>query len=233
VIKENGKMDHQSIVWNEEMMSTFINKLKGKGVIIIIMMRRKYNKNDNKDAGILHHRYYKNNDKQIIFALKTKQFMMNNELLSDLHSVVAMCTINKLDEEIASKKSALHIMSQMVNNQPISRIDKIFLSELQKSSAYDYLHLDIDIDPDFLTNKTSILLEIKDKLSNYLSKNDMIIETKNGYHILINVIENKQLINTFYKEIPTINGASISITNKGAPVPIPGTLQAGFKVLLL
>ena len=84
-----------------------------------------------------------------------------------------------------------------------------------------YCDIDIDIKDEILLNE---ILHIVSKLNNKIC-----IETKNGYHIVIP--NEKKIVAELYEKYKNIE--EVEIHNKQVQIPIPGTLQGGFKVRLI
>lgn len=101
--------------------------------------------------------------------------------------------------------------------------------------------IDIDFDVKQLTPSTywSVITDFKE----FCIKNSIkhfIIETKSGYHailycgtIKVNLKEEVTRVNNFVQSISEGEKKGEVVINKNGMVPLPGTLQAGFKVRII
>lgn len=93
-------------------------------------------------------------------------------------------------------------------------LDKKMLHEFMSTKGrQDYWELDVD------TKDSSVLIG----LSGIISKPVAIIETTNGYHIILHDVDRR--LHEFVK----ISSNCVTLRRDASP-PVPGTLQAGFQI---
>lgn len=169
--------------------------------------------------------YFDAEDNEIPDCVKTIYVNIN---LSDASSV----WIKTKDE---MNKIEFEALSHLINHQPdISHVMKmmrnlpnIWYSRIQNTfSKKRWLDIDIDTS-DEIDFKSTLLFNLK---------NNFVVKTRGGYHVLLNCIDNQ-----FNGEVnpesirKSVEGACGSgtkevILNKGAMIPCPGTYQAGYPV---
>lgn len=241
--------------------------------IVQILARRKYNPSlKNSQRQIINNLHRIETGEKLVnslYRLEVKEGLYqslndNNETMNLTSEMLALyITCNSINTLRASRKvitdinTALFDFAVNENDTELQyrcgRIDKLYKSSTQQSCNYDYIHFDIDIADKYNENK--LIPEALSELRIFLKYVDCkapnhkkyLIETTNGFHLLINVISSndKPIIGVFtrminhMKENKKINSSlqpnykywNIDITNKGAPCPIPGTYQGGFPVI--
>lgn len=253
------------IIWSEDEIKKFFNLIfpstwsKNEIAFISLAARNKYSK-EKIDLGhrpeMLDKSVIKINNADLYFAkikrFDTEGYLDNNnsiipkEVMAIYVNINLSDTIkawskiknriNEIDEEILShsffnSNKLDHAISQ-INNLP-----NIWFSQIQNTySKKSWIDIDVDIKDSNISLKESLINNISN--SNLIKnlKGIIIIQTRGGFHILINCIENQ-----FNKEI---NPESIRknienivrdyskevVINKNGMVPCPGTYQGGYKV---
>lgn len=123
-------------------------------------------------------------------------------------------------------KAARHLMRKLTDiicdNAKGFNVYQEALSALQKSKSKGYfIDFDIDIDKSTFDVKTIFKYINKDAVT--------LIETRGGYHVLIEVKKiDEKYKKSFYQDL-----RRFSDVEGDCFIPIPGTIQGGFKVKIL
>lgn len=149
--------------------------------------------------------------------------------------------------------SGLHAVQNFIkdmNDMLVSAIyDKSYLEFINKAvgnlktkfqtSSGTRHYIDIDIDVSNMKHDNDIKIELKSffkKLDDESIKY-YIIETKNGYHVLLNKKTCKTNYNIFIEDLNSslkyIDKTFVSIINKNETIPLVGTTQDDFEIKLL
>jgi hypothetical protein len=156
-------------------------------------------------------------------------------------SYVLYMTVNPRDMMKATYQ-CVNNMSQMMYDsfknktevQKSKRLDIVTMSEIQASTGSKY-YLDIDIDIADKKRASVYVKTIKEDI--LLGANLIPIETRGGFHVLVEISSiplNKK--NTFYIDLKTLSENAKHNDNgdvefkADSMIPIPGTIQGGFKV---
>jgi hypothetical protein len=122
-------------------------------------------------------------------------------------------------------KAARHLMRKLTDiicdNSKGFNVYQESLSALQKSKSKGYF-IDFDIDADKSTFDVETIYK-------YINKDAVtLIETKGGYHVLIEVKKiAEEYKKTFYQDL-----SKFSDVEGDCFIPIPGTIQGGFNVVI-
>ena len=246
------------LVHDERDVITFFNFIQDPGemfnnkprqVITQILARKKYAREISKSTRQIVrrlNRMYKGEDLvnvlrkyEVKAGLYSCKDINHETYILESDNIAVYATVNRLDSFKAAKKLINSIHSQMFEactngnvqnlHEECGNIDRNFMSHMMSASTFEFIHLDID------EKEEGTLEKVKDVYSQIVegySPNTLLLETTNGYHMLINVRAevHKKCIERAYKIIGKIKDFDISITDKGSPCPIPGTYQAGFPV---
>lgn len=122
-----------------------------------------------------------------------------------------------------SNKLQLLLNTKTPNKQKIGKISSIYKSCLHKSEHKVLLKLDVDTkDPDKIES-------LKNFLREHGIKPQLVIETRGGYHVLLNRSSLGKNHEKLYRFIQSsLDEKWISIEGGNALVVIPGTWQGGF-----
>jgi hypothetical protein len=121
--------------------------------------------------------------------------------------------------------------------EKVKKIERTLLSEVQSANGRK-LFVDVDIDCGTSNKSEGLVLKIKEYFKDY---NYILVETRGGYHLLIDNSFEKELGKTFYPTIQKLNHElqvefgekAECIINKQSMIPLPGTSQGGFMVKIL
>lgn len=181
-------------------------------------------------------RYYYNLDTIVqkvkaISCVENRFFMHETNKPIPKEAFVLYVTLNPLD----TVKAWFRLVNDM-NNQLLqaikdenafrrfSRIDVEWISALHKSVSRK-LYWAIDID-----RKDSTLLH---RILNSGIKFRRVIETKNGFHVIVHINNENGKLLFRDKIIDKLDGGEFVELKKNPMVPVPGTLQGGFEVKIL
>jgi hypothetical protein len=121
--------------------------------------------------------------------------------------------------------------------QKSKRLDVVTMSEIQASTGSKYfLDIDIDIKEKGIANEQ--LWEVRSRI--FKGAKTYPIVTRGGYHCLVEISTIPQAIkNTFYKDLEKLSAemkehefGDIEFKSDSM-IPIPGTIQGGFKVKII
>jgi hypothetical protein len=111
-------------------------------------------------------------------------------------------------------------------------LDSKFFGKQMASVDYAFLHLDID-----MLGDDALVLVIDFLRTHGVScEHVLLAQTKNGFHLLVNVTEcGKELIGHAHRMCAAQMklGNDVSVCPRGSPMPVPGTLLAGFRVRIV
>jgi hypothetical protein len=124
-------------------------------------------------------------------------------------------------------------------NLDVSKLESVFRSNVHKSTA-EKIYVDLDVD----TKEETQLCQVKDILRPIVAAIDAIIETRGGYHVVLRKAGIKAHHKALYEfskkatfpgtardgKTVTKHWFSLASEDGDAQVPVPGTLQGGFKV---
>ncbi len=234
-----------NLIYDKDLILDFYDKSGIELFLIHVFYREKYNNEISGNKNILVHRELcsSKNLNKMMYMLNYGYFSLNSELIDNSNCLAVYSSYNSIDIQKASIETADTIMKQVkdvalgrAQIDSIDRADKLFLSQVNRNISYDYVHLDIDLNDRTDPYKSKYLKTLLSDISSTenVPMDDMIvIETRGGYHILIDVKLNKKIINNIYKNIPKYDKFTVVVMNKGSYIPLPGTMQAGFQVRLI
>lgn len=259
-------MTTYKLVHNEDDIRTFFNFIhdssdctgEPRQVITQILARKKYAEKISKSTRQIVRRLNRiHSGDELVKILKQYEVkeglysckdIDHNEYILKNENLSVYATINKLDPFKAAKKLISSIHNQMFEactngrvqnlHAECGNIDRNFMSHMMSCSGYDFIHFDID------DKKEETISKIKKMFQDIIHSNpdsvsfpaSLLIETTNGYHLLVNVRKefHKKCIEKAHKMLPALSKEfEVSITDKGSPCPIPGTYQAGFPVKIV
>jgi len=229
------------MIWSELEVEKYVNnilpELQFDEVFVMLMFfRSKYVSNTNENMTLSRKLIREKDPKLVLSKIKKissqKHFYMKTyEELPEKGKCIYIdpnpkSTIKGYNKFVKEVNSNLYsITKSLMNNNDVNfkyfkRLDMNLFSCIHSSrSRLIYYLIDFDIkDEDVLNN-------IYEKIEKYVK---CIIETKNGYHMLINVT-NESIMKIFSIRKELENNDSIEF-KKDFCNPVPGTLQAGFKV---
>jgi len=232
-----------SLVYNEDLIRHFFeyNDLlaTNEAQLLLLDARKKYcseltSTDRVVDRKVL--RYYYNLDTIVqkvkaISYVENRFFIHGTDKPMPKEAFVLYVTLNPLD----TIKAWFRLINDM-NNQLLqamkdenafrrfSRIDVEWISALHKSVSRK-LYWVIDIDEKDFT------------LLHYVLNSDIkfrrVIETKNGFHVIVHVNDENGKLLFRDKIIDKLDGREFIELKKNPMVPVPGTLQGGFEVKIL
>lgn len=140
------------------------------------------------------------------------------------------------------KKATKELVHEIIegnfqNNYDFTSVESQFKNKIQKFASRKVL-VDIDID----TKENNILGNVLTTIEGIGVKPTMVIETKNGYHVLVNIEELSSAEKNWYRIFQTdicvywqnkLHKETIVEIKTDTMCPIPGTLQGGFEVKIL
>lgn len=109
----------------------------------------------------------------------------------------------------------------------INKCDTLLMNCFQRNRGKKHY-----IDVDFDTKNALALIAFTDELTSKEVEHH-IIETKSGFHVLL---KSDTITYNFTKKLNELNNESVDgeiVVNKNGMVPLPGTLQGGYKVKLI
>jgi len=142
------------------------------------------------------------------------------------NSIDYLNATRKLVEEInfnlfnCSKNGKTEEINTLYNN-----IDEKLKHQLESHMHSDFIELDIDEKEETTLDKLNEMTKEQE--------NKLLYETKNGYHLLINVKNKETDFIKDYKKYITKNNFNCSIMNRHSNSLIPGTYQNGYKVKIV
>jgi hypothetical protein len=144
---------------------------------------------------------------------------------SDMNEIITASVKCGVD---GNKIGAGHLMGK------VKRSNELLMSAFQKSKGKKHY---IDIDFDIPANLTRDILypflrELKSRDISYF-----VISTKNGYHVLIKTstlnFNYNELVKYYNDILIGVNVKGEVLVNKNQMIPLPGTVQGGYKVKVL
>lgn len=139
------------------------------------------------------------------------------------HNKLTLDVCRATIEQRSSLENCVNSLQRYCNS-----LDVEFRSKQMANVHYDYLHLDIDV------KTNDMLKQVRDFLTENNAERYVIIETKNGYHLLVDTTENKKIIENAHKwNVIRDKDIEVSICPKGSPIPVPGCYVGGFKIRLV
>ena len=247
-------MDFYNFIYCEKQLQQFVSQIlfpfvEDEVVILFLAARKKYAPQLPIKKEFLQRKVVSKRDS---FIRKLKQFncqhgAYHDENGSDLpeDACVIYCTVNPRSTIVAAKnlistlaEYLFALTTDASQRKKFTGIHQKTLSEIQKSRARKH-YVDIDFD---VVDKQAGKKYVGDFLQTIADTKHHIIETRGGYHILIE----KQTITSdigrvMYKKIEALNregkqhlGEKFeAIINRQDMLPIPGTKQGGFGVRIL
>jgi hypothetical protein len=241
-------MEFYQFIHNENDIRQFYDFLGLDYFIVQILARQKYDPNlkNGQNQIVLAPIRVKDFDQ---FLTKLKRYQIQNGLytmmISDqiypipLSGMAMYMNINPFDPIKAGrnliKEMTNHVYDNIGNSdtgiieQKFKFLDKELLSELIKTCRYDVLHFDIDEKTDQTVQKIKTLFD--EILPDGFDRENkiLIIQTKNGYHVLIKMNSSEKfIINTVHKYLKSAKDFEIVLCHKNNSCIIPGTVQGGF-----
>lgn len=246
-------MDAYQFIHNEKDIRQFYDFLGLDHFVFQILARQKYDPNLDKGQNqVVQASIYASDSGQ--FLTKLKRYQVENGLYTiktgdeiypiPLSGMAMYLTINPFDPVKAGRNLFKEMTELVYNNignsdtglieKKFKFLDREFLSELVKTSCYDVLHFDVDEKNDQTTPKISNLFD--EILPTEFDRDHkvLIVETKNGYHVLIKLDPSeKPIIGKVHKYLKSLKNFEIELCHKNNSCIIPGTLQGGFPAGIL
>ncbi|BBM82425.1 hypothetical protein UABAM_00768 [Candidatus Uabimicrobium amorphum] len=247
-------MDFYNFIYCEKQVQRFVSQIlfpleEDEVVVLFLAARKKYAPQQAIKKEFLQRKIV---TKRESFLRKLKQFNCQRGAYFDAEgndireeACVVYCTANPRSTVAAAKNLITtftdYLFSLAVSSSERKKFTGIYqktLSEIQKCRARKH-YVDIDFD---VVDKNKGKKYVRDFLQIIATSKHHIIETRGGYHILIE----KQTMTAdigrvMYKQIEAINreGKQIFgekfevIINRQDMLPIPGTKQGGFAVCII
>ena len=181
-------------------------------------------------------------NKHRTFAKTLRSFEFTAEEPEQIGKTVLLASVNPLNVSqgilsLSADVGARLIMkvAERESSMQIQRVQSLLHSHISKS-VIDRLFVDLDVD----TKESAFVERVKTLLSSIDKEQMFVIETTNGFHIIIPVPDFKRVAKsvhdlsneTKFKE-DGLTKKLIDINAGSFIVPVPGTLQAGFPLRIV
>lgn len=235
IVEQKHSVDVYTFIHDRNLVDEFEQKylMDDESYLILLAFREKYceekKKYQLKNTFFCRQIFVKKPEKLTLYSFlkrhyEIEEFYDDNGQMIPPHLLSLYMTVSPRNKKSAILEFNSKIVECLANQQDFRSIDSLYKTCLHRHEKQKYIQLDID-------DKQNISDVLDDSKSLEIQVSG-VIETKNGYHVLIDI---SALQNPTQKEF--IFRASRKLypkleVKKHGVVPIPGTFQAGFKVVL-
>lgn len=141
-------------------------------------------------------------------------------------SLVLYISVNPRDMHKAGVETAIELTKQALRGHSIKNPNALSLDKIQVVGQKIYFNVDIDFERNTFIGSSTLEKWLIGKVNTEAYK---LIETRGGYHILINLEKlDNSYKKTWYKDIQDVEGLPmiVDLKNGDGMTPVPGCIQS-------